>query len=129
MCVRMLLVTASKHHHHHHHLERVYNGISRASYYTHSRPVSMDIDDILREVDPTIHTVPQESRDLQDLTRAWVAERSAPELLKYAPAPAPAPAPASAPSPSHIMTWLAYLMASWYRHSMAGWLAYPSIAS
>lgn len=44
----------------------------------------MDIDDILREVDPTFHSIPQEKRDLQELTRAWVAERSAPELLPYA---------------------------------------------
>ncbi len=44
----------------------------------------MDIDDILREVDPTFHTIPQEKRDLQELTRAWTAERSAPELLPYA---------------------------------------------
>ena len=41
----------------------------------------MDIDDILREVDPTFHAIPQEKRDLQELTRAWIAERSAPELL------------------------------------------------
>lgn len=44
----------------------------------------MDIDDILREVDPASHSVPQAKHDLQDLTRAWVAERSAPELLPYA---------------------------------------------
>lgn len=44
----------------------------------------MDIDDILREVDPTSDTVPQETRDLQALTRAWVAERCAPELLECA---------------------------------------------
>jgi hypothetical protein len=44
----------------------------------------MDIDDILREVDPTFHAIPQEKRDLQELTRAWIAERSAPELLPYA---------------------------------------------
>ncbi|KAL2124619.1 hypothetical protein VTJ04DRAFT_984 [Mycothermus thermophilus] len=43
----------------------------------------MDIDDILREVDPTFHSIPQEKRDLQELTRAWVAERSAPELLPW----------------------------------------------
>lgn len=43
----------------------------------------MDIDDILREVDPVFHAIPQEKRDLQELTRAWVAERSAPELLQY----------------------------------------------
>ncbi|KAK3382991.1 hypothetical protein B0T24DRAFT_29730 [Lasiosphaeria ovina] len=43
----------------------------------------MDIDDILREVDPTFHAIPQEKRDLQDLTRAWVAERCAPELLQW----------------------------------------------
>jgi GINS complex subunit 4 len=41
----------------------------------------MDIDDILREVDPSFHSVPEETRDLQALCRAWVAERSAPELL------------------------------------------------
>ncbi|KAK3356194.1 hypothetical protein B0H65DRAFT_70675 [Neurospora tetraspora] len=43
----------------------------------------MDIDDILREVDPVSHQIPQETRDLQDLTRAWVAERSTPELLPW----------------------------------------------
>ncbi|KAK6226937.1 DNA replication complex GINS protein SLD5 [Colletotrichum tabaci] len=43
----------------------------------------MDIDDILREVDPISHSVPSETRDLQALTRAWVAERSAPELLEW----------------------------------------------
>jgi len=42
----------------------------------------MDIDDILREVDPALDIVPSETRDLQALTRAWVAERSAPELLE-----------------------------------------------
>jgi GINS complex subunit 4 len=40
----------------------------------------MDIDDILREVDPGADSVPRETRDLQALTRAWVAERCAPEL-------------------------------------------------
>lgn len=44
----------------------------------------MDIDDILREVDPVIDTIPRETRDLQALTRAWVAERCAPELLECA---------------------------------------------
>jgi GINS complex subunit 4 len=44
----------------------------------------MDIDDILREVDPTSSGVPNETSDLQSLTRLWVAERSAPELLEYA---------------------------------------------
>ncbi|KAH7026534.1 DNA replication complex GINS protein SLD5 [Microdochium trichocladiopsis] len=43
----------------------------------------MDIDDILREVDPSLDSIPQETRDLQSLTRAWVAERSAPELLDW----------------------------------------------
>lgn len=42
----------------------------------------MDIDDILGEVDPTSRSVARETRDLQALTRAWVAERSAPELLE-----------------------------------------------
>ncbi|KAH7269916.1 uncharacterized protein BKA55DRAFT_532537 [Fusarium redolens] len=43
----------------------------------------MDIDDILRQVDPTSHNIPSETRDLQALTRLWVAERSAPELLEW----------------------------------------------
>ncbi|KAK3310048.1 uncharacterized protein B0T15DRAFT_386130 [Chaetomium strumarium] len=43
----------------------------------------MDIDDILRDVDPTFHIIPQEKSDLQELTRAWIAERSAPELLPW----------------------------------------------
>lgn len=42
----------------------------------------MDIDDILREVDPVSYSIPSETRDLQALTRAWVAERTAPELLE-----------------------------------------------
>ncbi|MCJ1227317.1 GINS complex subunit [Toensbergia leucococca] len=41
----------------------------------------MDIDDILAEVDS--HIVPQETRDLQELTRLWVTERSAPEILQW----------------------------------------------
>ncbi|MDA4132356.1 MAG: hypothetical protein OK454_04430 [Thaumarchaeota archaeon] len=47
----------------------------------------MDIDDILREVDPSTDPIPPEIRDLQVLTRAWVAERSAPELLESVPSP------------------------------------------
>ncbi|KAF4332432.1 DNA replication complex GINS SLD5 [Fusarium beomiforme] len=43
----------------------------------------MDIDDILRQVDPTSHNIPRETRDLQTLTRLWVAERSAPELRDW----------------------------------------------
>ncbi|KAL2209853.1 GINS complex, Sld5 component [Sarocladium strictum] len=43
----------------------------------------MDIDDILREVDPSSRHLPLETRDLQALTRLWVAERSAPELLEW----------------------------------------------
>ncbi|OAA61167.1 DNA replication complex gins protein sld5 [Niveomyces insectorum RCEF 264] len=44
----------------------------------------MDIDDILREVDPGLDpTAGSETSDLQALTRAWVAERSAPELLAW----------------------------------------------
>ena len=42
---------------------------------------SMDIDDILAEVDG--HPKPQEAGDLQELTRAWVTERSAPEVLPW----------------------------------------------
>lgn len=41
----------------------------------------MDIDDILAEV--AGDAVPQETRDLQELTRAWVNERSAPEILPW----------------------------------------------
>ncbi|MCJ1363362.1 GINS complex subunit [Acarospora aff. strigata] len=41
----------------------------------------MDIDDILAEIDSD--SVPQETRDLQELTRAWIAERAAPELLPW----------------------------------------------
>ena len=41
----------------------------------------MDIDDILAEVDS--HAIPRETRDLQELTRAWVTERSAPEILPW----------------------------------------------
>lgn len=41
----------------------------------------MDIDDILADVSRDAE--PQESRDLQELTRAWVTERVAPEILPY----------------------------------------------
>ena len=41
----------------------------------------MDIDDLLAEVE--VDATPQETRDLQELTRAWVAERSAPEILSW----------------------------------------------
>lgn len=41
----------------------------------------MDIDDLLAEV--TADAIPQETRDLQELSRAWVAERVAPEILPY----------------------------------------------
>ena len=41
----------------------------------------MDIDDLLAEV--TADAVPRETRDLQELTRAWVAERVSPELLPW----------------------------------------------
>ncbi|KAI4247487.1 MAG: hypothetical protein L6R40_001435 [Gallowayella cf. fulva] len=41
----------------------------------------MDIDDILAEVSGD--GLPSETRDLQELTRAWVTERSAPELLPW----------------------------------------------
>lgn len=41
----------------------------------------MDIDDILAEVDGDV--VPQETRDLHDLTRAWVNERCSPEVLPW----------------------------------------------
>ena len=41
----------------------------------------MDIDDLLAEV--TTSAIPQSTLDLQELTRAWVAERVAPSLLEY----------------------------------------------
>jgi GINS complex subunit 4 len=41
----------------------------------------MDIDDLLAEV--TADAVPQQTKDLQELTRSWVAERVAPELLSW----------------------------------------------
>jgi len=41
----------------------------------------MDIDDILADLDH--EHVPQESQDLQSLTRSWVAEPVAPELLPW----------------------------------------------
>ncbi|KAG5913818.1 GINS complex subunit [Claviceps capensis] len=43
----------------------------------------MDIIDILREVDPLSYSVHHDTRDLQALTRRWVAERTAPELLEW----------------------------------------------
>lgn len=41
----------------------------------------MDIDDLLAEV--TVDSTPLETRDLQELTRCWVAERVAPEILPW----------------------------------------------
>lgn len=40
-----------------------------------------DIDDILAEI--AADSTPQETRDLQQLTRCWVTERVAPELLPW----------------------------------------------
>jgi hypothetical protein len=42
----------------------------------------MNIDDILASVSNT-ERIPQRTSDLQALTRAWVAERCAPEILPY----------------------------------------------
>jgi len=41
----------------------------------------MDIDDILADIDHDF--IPQETKDLQILTRAWVTERVAPELQPH----------------------------------------------
>ena len=41
----------------------------------------MDIDDLLAEVGGD--ATPPETQDLQELTRAWVAERTAPEILSW----------------------------------------------
>jgi len=43
----------------------------------------MDIDDILAEVDASSSRIPDELHDLQALTRAWVNEKCAPELLQW----------------------------------------------
>jgi hypothetical protein len=42
---------------------------------------TMDIDDLLAEV--AVDSTPRETRDLQELTRCWVAERVAPEILPW----------------------------------------------
>lgn len=42
----------------------------------------MDIDDILANLGPS-PIIPQETNDLQALTRAWVTERCAPEILPW----------------------------------------------
>jgi GINS complex subunit 4 len=41
----------------------------------------MDIDDLLAEV--AVDAAPGETRDLQELTRYWVAERVTPEILPW----------------------------------------------
>lgn len=41
----------------------------------------MDIDDILADIDHD--SIPQETKDLQMLTRAWVTERVSPDLQPY----------------------------------------------
>ncbi len=41
----------------------------------------MDIDDILADIDHD--SIPQETKDLQMLTRAWVTERVAPDLQPH----------------------------------------------
>jgi len=41
----------------------------------------MDIDDILREFD--VNSTADASQDVKDLTRSWIAERAAPEILPY----------------------------------------------
>lgn len=43
----------------------------------------MEIDDILADVTRDAGLAPPETDDLQELTRAWVAERVAPEILPY----------------------------------------------
>ena len=43
--------------------------------------MNIDIDDLLAQV--SLPSIPQQRLDLQDLTRAWVAERVAPELLPW----------------------------------------------
>lgn len=42
----------------------------------------MDIDDILADLGPS-PLIPLETNDLQALTRAWVTERCAPEILPW----------------------------------------------
>lgn len=42
---------------------------------------TMEIDDTLARIND--NSLPQGMRDLQELTRAWVTERSAPEILPW----------------------------------------------
>jgi hypothetical protein len=53
----------------------------RAPSQSGSITVAMDIDDLLAEV--AVDSTPRETRDLQELTRCWVAERVAPEILPW----------------------------------------------
>jgi hypothetical protein len=46
-----------------------------------ARVNAMDIDDILADI--AVDTTPRETRDLQELTRCWVTERVAPEILAW----------------------------------------------
>lgn len=46
-----------------------------------TRTTTMDIDDLLQEFDD--NSVPAGTRDINDLTQAWIAERTAPEILPF----------------------------------------------
>lgn len=46
-----------------------------------TRATTMDIDDLLQEFDD--NSVPAGTRDINDLTQAWIAERTAPEILPF----------------------------------------------
>ena len=52
-----------------------------AAYSPAPQTANMDIDDLLAEV--SVDSTSQETRDLQELTRCWVAERVAPEVLPW----------------------------------------------
>lgn len=46
-----------------------------------TRTTTMDIDDLLQEFDD--NSIPAGTRDINDLTQAWIAERTAPEILPF----------------------------------------------
>ena len=61
-----------------HRYDRLFSRRTKASFVWNG---TMDIDDLLAEV--AVDSTPRETRDLQELTRCWVAERVAPEILPW----------------------------------------------
>jgi hypothetical protein len=54
---------------------------TRSNLQFHQNKMDDDIQDILADI--SAPPVPQRTRDLQALTRAWINERTSPELLPY----------------------------------------------